>query len=75
VHLTAFDGGGNELPLERTILDVAPPDGRPFQPELLPLGPGHVVANVDMTPGTWAFHITARTEDGDIVSASFEQDL
>jgi copper transport protein len=75
VHVTAFDADGNELPLERTILGIAPPGGRPFQPELLSLGPGHVVANVDMTPGTWAFHITAETKDGDIVSASLEQDL
>jgi nitrogen fixation protein FixH len=75
VHVTAFDAEGNELPLERTILEVAPPDGRPFQPELLPLGPGHVVANVDMTPGTWSFHITAETKDGDVLSASFEQNL
>ena len=56
-------------------LAIAPPDGRPFQPELLPLEPGHVVANVDMTAGTWVFHITAETEDGTIVSATFEQDL
>lgn len=75
VHVTAFDAEGNELPLERTLLEIAPPGGRPFPPELLPLGPGHVVANVDMTSGTWAFHITAETKDGDIVSASFEQDL
>lgn len=75
VHVTAFDAEGNELPLERTLLEIAPPDGRPFQPELLKLGPGHVVANVDMTPGTWSFHITAETEDGDVLSASFEQNL
>jgi putative copper export protein/nitrogen fixation protein FixH len=75
VHVTAFDAEGKELPLERTLLEIASPGGRPFQPELLPLGPGHVVANVDMTPGTWSFHITAETKDGDIVSASFEQDL
>jgi len=75
VHVTAFDAEGNELPLERTILEIAPPDGRPFQPELLPLDPGHVVANVDMTPGTWSFHITAETKDGDVLSASFEQNL
>ena len=75
VHVTAFDADGNELPLERTILEIAPPDGRPFQPDLLPLGPGHVVANVEMTPGTWSFHITAETKDGDVLSASFEQNL
>jgi copper transport protein len=75
VHVTAFDAEGNELPLERTILEIAPHGGRPFQPELLPLGPGHVVANVDMTPGTWSFHITAETKDGDVLSAAFQQNL
>lgn len=75
VHVTAFDADGNELPLEWTALEIAPPDRRPFRPELLPLGPGHVVANVEMTPGPWSFHITAETEDGDVLSASFEQSL
>ncbi len=75
VHVTAFDVDGNELPLERTVVEIAPPERRPFQPELLPLGPGHVVANVEMTPGTWSFHITAETKDGDVLSASFEQNL
>jgi copper transport protein len=75
VHVTAFDADGNELPLERTVLEIAPPDGLPFQPDLLPLGPGHVVANVDMTAGTWSFHITAETHHGDVLSVSFEQDL
>jgi copper transport protein len=75
VHVTTFDADGNELPLERTVVEIAPPERRPFQPELLPLGPGHVVANVEMTPGTWSFHITAETEDGDVLSASFEQNL
>ena len=75
VHVTAFDADGNELPLERTVVEIAPPERRPFHPELLPLGPGHVVANVEMTPGTWSFHITAETKDGDVLSASFEQNL
>ncbi len=75
VHVTAFDADGNELPLERTGVEIAPPERRPFRPELLPLGPGHVVANVEMTPGTWSFHISAETKDGDVLSASFEQNL
>jgi putative copper export protein/nitrogen fixation protein FixH len=75
VHVTAFDAMGMELPLRSTLLEITPPDGRPFQPDLLRLGPGHVVANVDMTPGTWSFHITAETKDGQILSASFQQNL
>jgi copper transport protein len=75
VHVTAFDAAGMELPLKSTLLEIAPPDGRPFQPDLLRLGPGHVVANVDMTPGMWSFHITAETEDGQVLSASFQQNL
>ncbi|MGH2671613.1 MAG: copper resistance CopC/CopD family protein [Actinomycetota bacterium] len=75
VHVTAFDADGNELELERTALEIAPPAGLPFQPELLLLAPGHVVANVDMTAGTWSFHITAETHHGDVLSASFEQDV
>jgi copper transport protein len=75
VHVTAFDAMGMELPLRSTLLDIAPPDGRPFQPDLLRLGPGHVVANVNMSPGTWSFHITAETKDGQVLSASFRQNL
>ncbi|MGH2590719.1 MAG: copper resistance protein CopC [Actinomycetota bacterium] len=73
VHVTAFDEGGAELPLDSAVVAVAPPGDARFEPELLRLGPGHFAANVEITSGTWSFSVTADAEDGRALSASFEQ--
>jgi copper transport protein len=73
VHVTAFDATGQELPLAEERLVITPPDGEPFEPELLLLTPGHFVANVEVETGTSSFRIEARTPDGDQLAATFEQ--
>jgi copper transport protein len=75
VHVTAFDAEGSELPLTGAVVMLTPPEGEPFEPELLRFGEsaGHFVANVEITPGTWTFDITAETAHGHALSASFEQ--
>jgi copper transport protein len=73
VHVTAFDADGAELPLQSVTLAIAQPDGTTIEPDLLNLSPGHVVANVEIQPGTSSFQITAVSQNGQNLSATFEQ--
>jgi copper transport protein len=73
VHLTSFDADGMELPLQAATLSITPPEGEPFEPELLRFGPGHFAANIDLTAGTWSFDVTAGTKTGQVLDASFRQ--
>jgi copper transport protein len=73
VHVTAFDADGAELTLHHAALEITPPGGAAFDPELLPLSAGHFVANVDIEPGTSTFDISVLTADGGTLVASFEQ--
>ena len=73
VHVTAFDADGKELPLHAATLSITPPEGAPFEPKMLRFGPGHFAANIDLTAGTWSFDITAHSETGQMLSASFRQ--
>jgi hypothetical protein len=73
VHLTAFDADGAELPLQAATLSITPPEGASVEPELLRFAPGHFAANIDLTAGTWSFDVTARTETGQVLAASFRQ--
>ncbi|HET7929504.1 MAG TPA: copper resistance protein CopC [Actinomycetota bacterium] len=73
VHVTAFDADGKELPLHAAMLSITPPEGTPFEPEMLRFGPGHFAANIDLTAGTWSFDIMAHAETGQVLSASFRQ--
>ncbi len=75
VHVTAFDANGAELPLRSIQLTIANPDGTTVEPELLDLSPGHVVANVEIQPGTSSFQITAVSESGQNLAATFEQTI
>lgn len=75
VHVTAFDGSGGELPLRSAELRMAPPDGEATAPEPIRLGPGHFVANVELSAGRWTFAVTAETRDGQTLVASFDQEI
>jgi hypothetical protein len=73
VHVTAFDADGTELALHHVELEIVPPSATPFLPELLSLSPGHVVANVEIEPGTSTFRIMVLTGSGAELSTSFDQ--
>jgi hypothetical protein len=73
VHVTAFDAGGAELRLHHIVLEIVPPSGETITPELLTLSPGHVVANVEIEPGTSTFRIMVLTGGGQELTTSFEQ--
>ena len=73
VHVTAFDADGQELPLHAATLTITPPEAAPFEPKMLRFGPGHFATNIELTAGVWSFDVTAHAEDGQVLSASFEQ--
>jgi nitrogen fixation protein FixH len=73
LHVTAFDANGAELPLQSLTVAITQPDGTIIEPDLLNLSPGHVVANVEIQPGTSSFQITAVSENGQNLEATFEQ--
>lgn len=73
VHVTVFDADGAELPLRDAVLTIHPSDAQAFEPDMLRFGPGHFVANVDLTAGTWTFDVRAHARDGQDLTASFEQ--
>jgi nitrogen fixation protein FixH len=71
LHVTAFDADGQELPLRSATISLGPPQGEATTPDLVRFGPGHFVANFDLTPGRWTFAITAEARDGRSLIASF----
>lgn len=72
LHVTAFDAAGQELPLDSTSVRAESPSG-PDALDMQRFGPGHFVANLDITPGSWRFLISATAKDGSILTASFQQ--
>ena len=70
VHVTAFDAAGAELQLERASLAIVPPAGPAAPTDVLRLGPGHLVANVELDPGEWVFDFTAVPVEGDPMQAT-----
>jgi hypothetical protein len=73
LHLTAFDADGNELPLASVTFAAAAPNGRGTTFPARRLDPGHFVADVDLSPGSWTFFLDAVARDGRRLQASFEQ--
>jgi copper transport protein len=70
IHVTAFDAAGAELQLGRASLAVVPPTGPAAPTDVLRLGPGHLVANVELEPGAWVFDFTAVPVEGDPMQAT-----
>jgi nitrogen fixation protein FixH len=73
LHVTAFDAAGKELPLKGATISIAPPDGQASTPDLLRFGPGHFVANFDLTAGRWSFAITAQARNGQTLVGTFAE--
>ncbi|HSJ51948.1 MAG TPA: copper resistance protein CopC [Actinomycetota bacterium] len=73
LHVTAFDPGGFERPLDDVAVLVRSPDGEAELVEPDPLSPGHVVVNVTLDAGITGFAVDATTEDGERIVAMFEQ--
>jgi hypothetical protein len=75
LHLTAFDAGGNELPLASVSYAGAGPDGRATTFPATRLSSGHFVSNTTLEAGGWTFFVEAVARDGRRLQASFEQEI
>jgi uncharacterized membrane protein/nitrogen fixation protein FixH len=75
LHFTAFDAQGQELPLAHAVFSGQGPGSAPAVLHATRFGPGHFVADVDLTTGAWIFDVRATTEAGDTLLASFSQTI
>ena len=75
LHFTAFDARGRELPLANAVLTGQGPGDAPATLRARRFGPGHFIADVDLTAGDWTFDVRATTEAGDTLLASFTQTI
>jgi copper transport protein len=73
LHLTYFDPRGAELQMSGARARAITPAGSQTPLTLQLFGPGHFVANLDLTPGRWTFAADATTRAGVATSAKFEQ--
>jgi hypothetical protein len=75
VHFTFFTAAGQEMAVSGTSGTAISPDGRSVPLALQRLTPGHVVANVQLTPGRWSFTISAVDARSAAVGGTFEQEV
>jgi putative copper export protein len=73
VHLTAFDAGGAELPLDMASIAAIAPHGHALPLEMQRLGAGHFSGVLDVEAGTWTFVLSATARDGTVIGGTFEQ--
>lgn len=64
VHVTAFAPNGTELPLASIVFVLSPSSGEPIRPVVQRFSPGHFVANVTLTAGTWTIDSVSVGRDG-----------
>lgn len=75
LHLTAFAADGNELPLDSATAVAVPPAGSPVRVDLIRFSPGHFAGNLDLETGPWTFAFVAKTREGGVLMASFNQTI
>jgi len=73
-HATGFTREGTEQALDDVVIVAIPQDGEPRRLDVADLGPGHVVANVDLEAGDWTFDVVAGA-DGDVLQATFHETI
>src|SRR4029078_9213743 len=71
LHFTAFDAQGQELPLASATFSAQGPRSAPATLHANRVGPGHFVADANLTAGRWIFDVRTTTEAGDTLLASF----
>ena len=74
VHYTFFDAAGGELPIEGIAIS-ATLDGETLELEPRRLTIGHFVATAELEAGAWTFTAEATTEEGTVVTATFEEEI
>ena len=74
VHYTFFDAAGGELPIEEITISAAL-DGEELELEPRRLTTGHFVATAELEAGAWSFTAEATTEEGTVLTATFEEEI
>jgi hypothetical protein len=75
VHLTAFDGNGFELAVDSATIVAFPPASPPSALSTKRFSKGHFVSTVELVPGPWRFAMTAVTQTGRVLQASFSSTI
>lgn len=75
LHVTFFDPQGAELPIATLAVSADGPDAGPLALETHRLTPGHFAADVELSPGDWTFDVSATTQAGDTLVASYPQTI
>ncbi|HEX6207572.1 MAG TPA: copper resistance protein CopC [Actinomycetota bacterium] len=75
VHYTFFTPEGGELPMEDIAIRAALEGGEPIELEPRRLTEGHFVASAELETGAWSFTAEATTEDGTVLTATFEEEI
>lgn len=71
-----FAADGAALAVASPTIVATPPQGPASRLELLAAGTGHVVANVQLTPGTWRFDISCVDADsGATLRSALEREI
>jgi copper transport protein len=75
VHVTAFDRGGDELPLAGLLVVATPEGGEPMALDATRLSAGHFSADADLDAGAWRFDLVATAKDGTVLQGWFDQTI
>lgn len=75
LHLTAFDGEGQELALADATIIATQAGGAPQVLDTTRFSPGHFVANTTMAPGRWHIDVLATTGDGGALTGAYDQTI
>lgn len=73
VHMTFFDRDGTEMDVGPVTITASIEGGDSMSLDPRRLGPGHLVAGVDLEEGVWRFDVSGGAEEGAILSACFQQ--
>jgi copper transport protein len=75
LHVTAFDPGGDELPLSGIVVVADGPDGGREVLESTRRTQGHFSTPAEVETGGWRFHVVATTEGGTVLQATHDQEV
>jgi len=71
VHLTFFDGDGQQLDVDSVAMSGVSPSGEELDVPIALFEPGHYAASLDLESGDWTFRIEEATRDAEDFDVSF----
>jgi nitrogen fixation protein FixH len=72
LHATYFTAEGEEEAVDDVVIIATDPAGVSHELEPRPFSPGHFIADVDLTEGTWRFELEAATGSGEVLVVTVE---